>query len=361
MDRLHALDFVLADGIEREYWNESVCWELSQADVAVLEAATLALHEMSLRAAAHAVAHDLGDFLGIPEPAWRAVKASWRRGDPSLYGRMDLRWDGVSPPQLLEYNADTPTALYEAAVLQWDWLEQTRPAADQFNSLHEALIAAWGGVAQGAPVHFTCLETHLEDRITTESVRDTAPQAGVLTGFINLPDIGWDGQGFVDFANRPIRRAFKLYPTEWMFREEFGPRIEDADTRWIEPPWRLILSSKAILALLWQLNPGHPNLLPAAREKGRIGGPEIAKPLFGREGANISAPGFETPGPFAKDGRVYQAWRELPCVGGMYPVFGTWVVDGRACGLGIREDTTPITRDTSCFVPHFFNRESRSC
>jgi glutathionylspermidine synthase len=108
-----------------------------------------------------------------------------------------------------------------------------------------------------------------------------------------------------------------------------------------------------MLALLWRLFPGHPNLLAAFREPGCIDGPELSKPLFGREGANISAPGYNTSGHYAGGEFVYQAWCPLPCVDGRYPVLGLWLVGDDAHGLGIREDATPITRDTSCFVPHF--------
>ncbi|WP_163333523.1 glutathionylspermidine synthase family protein, partial [Klebsiella aerogenes] len=81
--------------------------------------------------------------LRIPERAWDAVRDSWRRGDPSLYGRLDFAYGGNGPAKLLEYNADTPTALYETGVFQWLWLEQALasgrlPAgSDQFNSVHE--------------------------------------------------------------------------------------------------------------------------------------------------------------------------------------------------------------------------------
>ena len=117
----------------------------------------------------------------------------------------------------------------------------------------------------------------------------------------------------------------------------------------------MLLSGKGLLALLWELFPGHPNLLPAFREPGRTGGQEITKPLWGREGANITAPGIATPGPYGAEGFVHQAWAELPCVDGRYPVLGSWVVAGRPCGLGIREDASPITTDASRFVPHLFD------
>ena len=95
---------------------------------------------------------------------------------------------------------------------------------------------------------------------------------------------------------------------------------------------------------------------PAAGLSGarRTGGPEIAKPFWGREGANIRFPAGRTPGPYAHQPTVWQSYAELPCFGGRFPVLGSWVVAGRPCGLGIREDATPITRDTSRFVPHLF-------
>ena len=46
---------------------------------------------------------------------------------------------------------------------------------------------------------------------------------------------------------------------------------------------------------------------------------------------------------------------ELPAFGGRYPVLGAWIIAGQPAGLGIREDATPITRDTSRFVPHLFD------
>ncbi len=239
--------------------------------------------------------------------------------------------------------------------MQWDWLSQCHPEADQFNSLHEALIARWRVFATlASTIHFTCMRDPIEDRGTTEYLRDTALQAGLAAPFIAIEDIGWDGRRFRDLDRAPISAVFKLYPWDWLLQDQFGAHIPAAPTRWIEPAWKLAAASKGMLALLWSLFPGHPNLLPAYREPGRTGTDEIRKPLFGREGANISAPGIETGGEYGEGPLVHQAWCPLPCIGGRYPVFGTWIVGGRAHGLGIREDPTPITRDTSCFVPHFF-------
>lgn len=359
---MQALGFTFAElGAEaggEPYWDETAHWRLTAAEVDTLEDATNGLHQMCMQAADHAVRGSRYAALGIPEAVWPLVVRSWERQEGSLYGRMDLRWDGDGPPLLLEYNADTPTALYEAAVVQWDWLcgafRDAPPGADQFNSIHEALIAAWSGLALPATVHFTALRGGEEDRGTVEYLRDTAVQAGLDAPFLCLEDIGWDGHCFVDLQDRPIAAAFKLYPWEWLLRDRFGAHVAAAGTRWVEPAWRMILSGKGLLALLWEMFPGHPNLLPAYREPGRTGGAELRKPLWGREGANVSAPGWETGGPYGREGWVHQAWKPLPCRDGRYAVIGSWVVAGRACGIGIREDDTPITRDTSRFVPHLF-------
>src|ERR1019366_7060858 len=82
--------------------------------------------------------------LGIPEKAAPTILASWDRDDPSLYGRFDLAYDDAAPRKLLEYNADTPTALIEAAVVQWYWMKDKFPRGTaQFNSIHDKLIWKW--------------------------------------------------------------------------------------------------------------------------------------------------------------------------------------------------------------------------
>jgi len=358
-ERWAAIGFDFAEIDGRPYWDESACWQFTAAEIDTLDDATVEIEHLCRSAVDHAVRTECHALLGIPPTVWPLVKRSWQAQEPSLYGRMDLRWDGTGAPKLLEYNADTPTALFEAAVVQWDWLQSVGPlaghtGADQFNSLHEALISAWLARPLPGGIHFTCQRGSDEDRGTVEYLRDTAIQAGLAAPFLYVDEIGWNGTQFVDLDGNPIAHAFKLYPWEFMLRDAFGANVAASPTRWIEPAWRMVLSGKGILALLWALFPGHPNLLPAFREPGRIAGPEIAKPLWGREGANITAPGFATGGTYGAEGFVHQAWAELPCFDGRYPVLGSWVVGGRAVGLGIREDDTPITRDTSRFVPHCF-------
>ena len=356
LERARAMGFRFAEIAGEPYWDESACYRFDAAGVDAIEDATAELERLSREAVAHAVRWNRRRALGLDERAWALAVASWERGEPSLYGRMDLRWDGTGPPLLLEYNADTPTALFEAAVVQWEWLQCTDPAQDQFNAIHEALIAAWPALALPPRVHFCCARDSVEDRGTVDYLRDTAIQAGLDAPFLFMDEVGWNGAGFRDLAEAPIGAAFKLYPWDWMLREAFGAHLRPAAsaTRWIEPAWRMIPAGKGFLALLWDLFPGHPNLLPAFLEPGRTGGPEVGKPFWGREGAGLRTPVGDTAGPARAGPLVWQRWAELPRFGNRYPVLGSWVVAGRPCGLGIREDETPITRDTSRFVPHFF-------
>jgi glutathionylspermidine synthase len=344
------------------YWDERAAYRFTAEEVDVLESATAEIHARCLDAVRHVI--ERGDYqrLRIPEPFQRYIEQSWRDGEPALYGRMDLAWDGVGEPKLLEYNADTPTALLEAAVVQWYWMQDAVPGMDQFNSIHEKLIARWEALRGGLPadgrVYFTCDSTSAEDQGTTDYLRDTAQQAGLTPLAIDIEDIGWDGKRFVDLDGRAMAALFKLYPWEWMVREAFGVNLLARTMRVIEPPWKMLLSNKAILPVLWELFPRHPNLLAASFEPGRFATDFVKKPVYSREGANVSitrAGGtVEAGGEYGGEGFIWQAYQRLPEFDGNHTVIGSWVVGDQPAGIGIREDDSPITRDTSRFVPHYF-------
>jgi len=342
------------------YWDESASYELTAGEVNELETAANKLHYLCIDAAEAVIKNNWWARLGIGEAAVPVILKSWERDDFSLYGRFDLNYDGITPPKLLEYNADTPTALVEAAVAQWFWLQEAHPHADQFNSIHERLIEAWKRW-QGKPIYFSGIKGHAEDEMTVLYLRDTCEQAGVKTKSVCIEDIGWHAKEnhFVDLDNAQIERAFKLYPWEWLWSEEFAPHLTKDAIQFIEPAWKMLLSNKGLLPILWELFPGHPNLLPAFDSAEPLGSRYIRKPKLSREGSNVSwvEDGVvveENGGNYGDEGFVYQSVAALPDFGGNHPVFGVWVVDHEAAGLGIREDTRRITGNLSRFVPHFF-------
>ncbi|MFF4151733.1 glutathionylspermidine synthase family protein [Streptomyces sp. NPDC001651] len=362
------------DGSLRPYWDESAYYVFSLDEVEALEDVVTELHGMCLAAADHIVSADRFADLGITDPrVVDAVAESWRRRAelPSVYGRFDLRYDGTGPAKLLEYNADTPTSLVEAASPQWFWMEERFPGADQWNSLHERLVDAWrnqsGRLPPGSPLYFaySSADELGEDLMTVAYLKETAEQAGLDTGWISMEEIGWDPLSgrFVDTRLRFIRSCFKLYPWEWLTTDRFAGYVLDTldngggtgTTLWIEPAWKMLLSNKALLAVLWDLFPDHPNLLPA-----HLDGPRdladttgyVAKPLLGREGAGVTVHEKGAPAEVRDEPCCYQQLAPLPAFDGNHVVLGAWVVEDEPAGLGIRESSGLITDEYARFLPH---------
>jgi glutathionylspermidine synthase len=361
-------EFHTIDG--ERYWDERAYYAFTLEEIErQIEKPTGEIDGMCIELVGKAVDdEELLRRLKIPEAYWPLISDSWYDDQLSLYGRIDLSYGGQQPAKLLEYNADTPTSIFEAAVFQWTWLEQAierniiPKRADQFNSIHEQLIEAWKKLGGTHHLHLAGMLESTEDSGTLAYLEDTARQAGLATTLLDIQEIGLsDDDRFVDLGNRPIELAFKLYPWEWMFHDEFGAQIAKASTRWIEPPWKAILSNKGALALLWEMFPGHPNLLPAYFEDdpkaAQLGTSFARKPIYSREGANITLVSagttlIEQDGPYGAEGFIRQALAPLPNFSDQYPVIGSWLVDHTPCGLSIREDENPITGNTSRFLPH---------
>lgn len=204
------------------YWDESVRYVFTLREIEHdIEEPTRDLAALSLELVDRIVASEaMMDRLCIPAHAREVITQSWRRRDPSLYGRFDFAYDGKGPAKLLEYNADTPTSLYESAVVQWYWLEQlvargALPAhADQFNSLHEKLVARWAKIGASPFVHVAAMRASVEDFGTAAYLADCAAQAGVTAALLDMQDIGLKDATFYDRAGRRIELLFKLYPWE---------------------------------------------------------------------------------------------------------------------------------------------------
>lgn len=351
------------------YWDERGYYQFSEAQVMHdLHAPTAELHAMCLDAVGRIVESEaLMARLAIPPAFFDLVRRSWLEGQAHLYGRFDFSYDGKGPAKLIEANYDTPTSLYEAAAFQLIWLEEqiqrgVLPAeASQFNTLADDLVQAFAAMPGHGDFYFSTISGSLEDRGTTDFLRKMAEHAGIRTRHIDLEDIGLDGEGrFVDLQGRAIARLFKLHAWEHMFHEDFGQAIAGCDTQFVEPPWKALISNKGILPLLWQWHEGHPNLLPAFVDHSpHLPVPKgwVRKPYFSREGANVdirTAEGervFED-GPYDDAPYILQGFAPLPKFGDSYTLIGSWVVGGRASGIGIREDDSLITKDSSRFLPH---------
>ena len=354
------------------YWCEDAYYEFTLQQIETLEDATAELHQMCLQAVDLVTgSEELLEKFRIPNHTWDFVRDSWKSGQPSLYSRLDLAWDGQSAPKLLENNADTPTSLYEAAFFQWIWLEDQLKAgklptgSDQFNSLQEKLIDRFSELHQQhgfSWLHFACCRDTDEDRATIQYLQDCATEAGLPSEFLYMDEIGLGERGqFTDVHDQVIGNMFKLYPWEFMLREIFSTKLADAGVRWLEPGWKSIISNKAMLPLLWKMFPDHPNLLAAYFAEDNVPPMDkyVVKPLFSREGANIRIVenGKEiarADGPYGEEGMIVQQFHPLPKFGDSYTLIGSWLVNDQPAGIGIREDRELITQDLSRFYPHTF-------
>lgn len=350
------------------YWDESAYYQFSLAQIENdLEDPTAELHGMCMDLVEQVVqSEQLLSRLSIPPAYYDLIRTSWREGHPHLYGRMDFSYSGHGPAKLLELNYDTPTSLYEAAAFQLGWLEQcierqTVPAhADQFNSIDTRLHEAFASLQIKKPFYFASIKGSVEDKATTDYLRLIAEAVGIQSRHIDLEDIGLRDGRFVDLDDRWIAHLFKLHAWEFIFHEPFGAAIAGSDTQFFEPAWKAILSNKGILPLLWERYPGHPNLLAAHVDTDltkAVPNGWVRKPYFSREGANIelrTAQGqtCKEDGPYTDAPFILQEFAPLPRFGDNFTLIGSWVIGDQAAGIGIREDNSLITKDTSRFLPH---------
>ena len=348
---------------EGTYWDESAAYIFKLKEIEAIETATNKIWEMCLAAVQHVIDNKLYTQFAIPSFMIPYIEKSWNEDVPSIYGRLDLGYAN-GQIKLLEFNADTPTSLYEAGIIQWFWLQDFDTKKDQFNSIHEKLIAYWRYLKpylHEGILHFSCVKESLEDLTNVEYLRDCAMQAGLETKLIFIDEIGWDSntQQFVDVEDESIKNIFKLYPWEWLANEAFGQNIfaDINNTHWIEPAWKMLLSNKAILTILWNLFPNHEYLLQTNYMANGMTN-YVKKPLLSREGANVSIVKEnnlieETKGEYGEEGYVFQEYINLENEFGFTALIGSWIIGGEASGIGIRESKSKITDNTSRFVPHY--------
>ena len=307
------------------YWDERAYYAFTLKEIeADIEAPTAELDAMCRELVARAVDDErMLKVLRIPERFWTFIAASWKRGDPSLYGRFDLSYDGQGPGEaarIQRRHADLGVRDRRCSS-GCGWRTRRRAQitpkdADQYNSLHERLIEGWKEIGQRpatciSPARSTIRRTAAPSPTwKTPRGRPASPRRVLRDGAASAAR---RRARFVDLHDKPIELMFKLYPWEWMFREQFGAYLAGSPTRWLEPPWKAILSNKGILPLLWAMFPRHPNLLPAYFEDdpkaAELGNSFVRKPLYSREGANVDDRGR---GPGGRSGRG-PVWRGRLC------------------------------------------------
>ncbi|EOB4630013.1 glutathionylspermidine synthase family protein [Campylobacter upsaliensis] len=353
--------------------HQFICVSKNEAN-AYYEAAN-ELYDMFIAAAQNVIDNDRFDELGIPFNLIDAIKMSWENEVHwHLYGRFDFAGglDG-KPIKLIEFNADTPTSLFESAILQWAMLKQNNLDEHlQFNSIYESLMDNFKRLItldesveefeehyRGWKILFSSVAGNKEEELTTKLLAHIAKDAGFECDFSYVDEVEFGEEGiFKNGVN--YEYWFKLIPWEEIAIEEgelamlLTQIMRNQKAIILNPAYTLLFQSKGILKILWELYPNHPLLLESSYEPLQ-GKDFVRKPMFGREGANISIVKDdvklqENIGPYGNNKMIYQQYYELNSNENEYYQAGVFFAY-EGCGLGFRKGGL-IIDNASKFVGH---------
>lgn len=377
-DALEELGFTWhtdSDGT-RYVTNELVA--LSHQEAEAYYAAANELYDMYVEAAEYVIENDLFFELGIPFNLVETIKKSWESDVHwHIYGRFDLS-GGIDdkPIKLIEFNADTPTALFESALLQWAMLKQNNmDENEQFNNIYEAIVENFKRLItlfddtdefehryEGWKILFSSVEGNDEEEATTKLLQQMATDAGFNTGFEYLQNVHFDDEGIYDAQGSEYEYWFKLFPWEDIATDEpelatmLSNIMLNQKAIILNPAYTLLFQSKGMMKILCDLFPDSPYLLETSFEPLQ-GKKQVEKTVFGREGANtkiLDASGnvvTQTEGPYGNYKKIYQEYVDFAkdSSGTKYQAGVFFAYE--ACGLSFRRGGE-VMDNMSKFVGH---------
>ena len=335
------------------------------------------LYDMYVEAAQYVIDNDLFFELGIPFNLVDAIKKSWENDVHwHIYGRFDLA-GGIDgrPIKLIEFNADTPTSLFETALLQWAMLkENSLDENAQFNEVYEAIknnfkrlitldddIELFEERYDGWKMLFSSIEGNDEEEATTRLLQQIATDAGFNTHFEFLHNVQFDDNGIYDADENKYEYWFKLFPWEDIAIDEselattLTTIMQNQEAIILNPAYTLLFQSKGMLKILYDLFPNSPYLLKTSFEPLECA--YVEKKVFGREGANtkiVNSSGIVTDelgGEYENYKSVYQEYVPLVEDNSKNSYQAGVFFAYEACGLSFRRGGK-ILDNMSKFVAH---------
>ncbi len=377
-DYLESLGFIWhTDSDESSYISDELI-VISETEAKAFYDATNTLYDMYIEAAEYVVENNLFHEIGIPFNLIEVIKESWENDVHwHLYGRFDLAGglDG-KPIKLLEFNADTPTSLFETAIIQWAMLKKSGLEEEsQFNALYESLVDNFKRLVTleedistfeeryaGWNFLFTSVKGNSEEENTVRLLQHIATEAGFQTEFAYIDEIEFSSDDGIFYQNKNYELWFKLIPWEEIALEESDLAmlltniIKNQKAIIFNPAYTLLFQSKGLLKILWDIYPNHPLLLETSFDP-LHGQKQVKKPVFGREGGSVTILDENLQDVESVNGdhdnhkMVYQAYTELVTdihsqsyQAGVFYAY-------EACGLGFRKGGK-ILDNMSKFVGH---------
>ena len=351
--------------------------EVSSVEAEAYYKAANEVYDMYVKAAEYVIENDLFFELDIPFNLVEIIKKSWENDVHwHIYGRFDFAGgiDG-KPIKLIEFNADTPTALFESAILQWALLKHNnRDESHQFNNIYEAirdnfrrLITLFDDPSdfeahyEGWKILFSSIEGNDEEETTVRLLQQIATDAGLNTHFEYLHNVHFSEDGIEDGEDNLYEYWFKLYPWEDIgidegeLATELLRIVQDQQAIILNPSYTLLFQSKGMMKILCDLFPHSPYLLQTSFEPLHV--KQVQKRMFGREGANTSILDAQGSIIESRDGEyqnfksIYQEYVEFPkdAEGNHYQAGLFFAYEG--CGLSFRRGGA-ILDNMSKFVGH---------
>lgn len=351
---------------------------ITQDEAEAFYEATNELYDMYVAAAEYVINNDLFHELGIPFNLVDIIKASWENDVHwHLYGRFDLA-GGVDgkPIKLIEFNADTPTSLFETAIVQWAMLKfNNLDEAAQFNDVYEALVenfkrlitleedtSRFDEYYEGWKILFSSIAGSVEDENTTRLLEAAARDAGFECDFAFASEVSFDDENGIFWNGQNWEYWFKLIPWEMIAIDESDLAliikniIKNQKAIILNPAYTLLFQSKGIMKILWDLYPNHPLLLESSFEP-LNGKKQVKKPFLAREGANVSIINsdgsieIQNDGEYANGKFLYQEFADFAKDenGNSYQAGMFFAFEG--CALGFRKGKD-IIDNYSKFVGH---------
>lgn len=351
---------------------------ITQDEAEAFYEATNELYDMYVAAAEYVINNDLFHELGIPFNLVDIIKSSWENDVHwHLYGRFDLAGgiDG-KPIKLIEFNADTPTSLFETAIIQWAMLKfNNLDEAAQFNDVYEALVENFKRLItleedtnrfdeyyEGWKILFSSIAGSSEDENTTRLLEAAARDAGFECDFAFASEVSFDDENGIFWNGQNWEYWFKLIPWEMIAIDESDLAliikniIKNQKAIILNPAYTLLFQSKGIMKILWDLYPNHPLLLESSFEP-LNGKKQVKKPFLAREGANVSIINsdgsieIQNDGEYANGKFLYQEFADFAKDenGNSYQAGMFFAFEG--CALGFRKGKD-IIDNYSKFVGH---------
>lgn len=371
----------LATGKLHRSWDESSAYLISKTEVDKIIQTVHQTVEMSRESVDFLLDGEWGT-LGTTPIVFDFIRNSFDNRESELFTRYDFAYTQDEELKLVGIEADSPRYFIETAHAQRAWIHDRfatkikHNKVTQLNSIPEMTISALRKLHQSSQnntLHLiTGSEKRGEDWITTAFLKGLAKDAGWKTHESKIKDIRWDRKTgtWRDEQNVIITNMYKHYPWELLtnsaITRDFANYSDKMDN-YLEPAWKYVMDTRAMLPALHHLYPNSSIISPARIDQPYGLGPEfVSAPILHSSSRNemgrLKGKQFTSWGEDMKDFSTQQTLvhrkLEMPrryrdTAGGYrFAYLSAFTIGGNIAAIGMRETKLPLLGAHSTFKPH---------